>query len=127
MDRFASAPCIPDDGIEARIPESAFSVITLIEARNRINANPDAPDSTPEVLRDKLNLTLPQVYAALAYYHSNQAAFDAKLTRRRESARQALAALFAGQENRNGWAEIAGKWPGEETDEEIAAALERLS
>ena len=40
MDNFAPAPCIPDDGIEARIPDSTFSVLTLIEARNRINANP---------------------------------------------------------------------------------------
>ncbi len=127
MDNFAPAPCIPDDGIEARIPDSPFSVLTLIEARNRINKNPTAPEATPDVLRDTLNLSLAQVYAALAYYHANQAAFDAELTRRREATQKALAVLFAGQEDRNGWTEIVGKWPGDEADEEIEAALERMS
>jgi hypothetical protein len=127
MDTTTSAPCIPDDGIEARIPDSPFSVLTLIEVRNRLNANPNALDATPEVLSQSMNLSLAQVYAALAYYHTNQAAFDAELTRRQEAAQQALAELFARQEGRNGWAEIVGKWPGEEPDAEIEAALERLS
>ena len=127
MDNFIPAPCIPDDGIEARIPGSPFSVLNIIEVRNRLNAVPDAPDATPEVLRDSLNLSLAQVYAALAYYHANQTAFDAEMNRLREATEQALAELFAGHEGRYGWAEIIGKWPGEETDAEIEAALERLS
>lgn len=126
MDQFAPAPCIPDDGIDARIPDSPFSVLTLIEARNRINGNPDAP-ATPDVLRVGLNLSLAQVHAALAYYHANQAAFDAELVRRQEVTDKALAALFARDEDRAGWVEIVGKWPGDETDEEIEIALERLS
>lgn len=130
MNNFAPAPCIPDERIEARIPGSPFSVLTLIEARNRLNADKDAVRTTPEALRDGLNLSLAQVYAALAYYHANQDAFDAELTRREEAGRQALAALFERHESehktKNGWAEI-GKWPGDESDEEIEVALERLS
>lgn len=127
MDDFISAPCIPDEGIEARIPGSPFSVLTLIEVRDRLNANPDAPDATPEVLSKSMNLSLAQVYAALAYYHANQPLFDAELARRREAAQQALTDLFTKHKGGTGWTEIVGKWPGDETDEEIAAALERLS
>ncbi len=123
MDNFAPAPCIPDEGIAARIPDSPFSVLTLVEARNRLSANPDAPDATPEVLSRSLNLSLAQIYADLAYYHANQTAFDAELTHRQQAAQQALAELFTRQEGQNRWAEVVGKWPSEETD----AALERLS
>jgi DNA-binding transcriptional ArsR family regulator len=127
MENFTPAPCIPDDGIDARIPGSPFAVLTLVEVINRLNANPDAPDPTPQVLSANMNLSLPQVYAALAYYHANQALFDAELVRRREETEKALAELSAKHKGRNGFAEIYGKWPGDETDEEIEAALEELS
>lgn len=127
MNNFAPAPCIPDDGVEARIPGSPLSVLTLVEARERLSAAADTEAVPPEVLSDRLHLSLAQVYAALAYYHANQAAFDAEQARRRAATQQALTAYFAKQEGHNGWAEIIGKWPGVETDAEIEAALERLS
>lgn len=127
MNNFAPAPCIPDDGVEARIPGSALSVLTLVEARERLSAAEDAQEVPPEVLSDRLHLSLAQVYAALAYYHANRAAFDAEQTRRRAAVQQALTASFAAREGHNGWADIIGKWPGAETDAEIEAALERLS
>jgi uncharacterized protein (DUF433 family) len=120
MAKFTPAPCIPDEGIEARIPGTPLSVLTLIEVRNRWNAS-------PEDMCARLQLSLAQVYAALAYYHANQALFDAELTRRKSEAEQALQALLQQSEGHGKWEEIVGKWPGDETDEEIAAALERLS
>ena len=127
MEEFTPAPCIPDDGIEARIPDSPFSVLTLIEVRNRLNANPNAPDATPEVLSASMNLSLAQVYAALAYYHANQTLFDTELVRRREETEKALAELVAKQGDRKPWPELTGEAFQDETDEEIRDALERLS
>ena len=124
---FAPAPCISDEGIEARIPGSPLSVLTLVEARERLSAAADMTAVPPEILSDRLHLSLAQVYAALAYYHANQGAFDAEQTRRRAAVQQALTASFAAQEGHNGLAESIGKWPGVETDAEIEAALERLS
>lgn len=127
MSDFAPAPCIPDDGIKARIPGSPFSVLTLVEVRNRLSDSPEISEVTPEVLRTSMNLSLAQVYAALAYYHANQIAFDAELTRRREATQKSLEELFAKNQGKLGWAGIWGMWPGDETDEEIAEALERIS
>jgi len=127
MENFKPVPCIADDGIEARIPDSPFSVLTLAEVIHRLNSNPNVPDPTPEYLSQGMNLSLAQVYAALAYYHANQSLFDAELARQREESQKAFAELFAKYEGHNGFAEIVGKWPGDETDEEIEAALERMS
>jgi len=124
---FAPASCIPDDGIEARIPGSPFAVLTLVEIRNRLSDSPEISEVTPDVLRDSMNLSLAQVYAALAYYHANQAAFDAELARRREVTQKSLEELSAKNEGKLGWAGIWGMWPGDETDEEIAELLERIS
>ena len=120
MKRFEPSPCISDDGIEARIPDTSLSVLTLIEARNRLN-------SSAEELKAGFQISLAQVYAALAYYHANQGLFEAELTRQQQEREQSLQALFAQQANNNEWADIVGQWPGDETDEEINSALERLS
>jgi hypothetical protein len=127
MVRTAPAPCIPDEGVIARIPDSPFSVLTLVEVRNRLNSDPDAPDPTPEVLSKSMNLSLAQVYAGLAYYHANQSLFDAELERRQQATRQTLDELFARHASHNSWAEMRGAWPGDETDEEVNALLEELS
>lgn len=125
MDSTKSAPCIPDEGIAARIPGSPFSVLSLIEVRNRLSG--DASEASPLMIGQSMNLSLSQVYAALAYYHANQGLFDGELERRQETSRQRLAELFTRQEGRSGWGDLAGKWPGDETDAEIEAALEQLS
>lgn len=120
MHNFTPAPCIPEDGIEARIPNIPYSVLTLIEVRNRLNAS-------PESLQESLHLSLAQVYAALAYYHANQSLFDAELARRQDQNEQNLTVLAAQRKGHNGFAGIYGQWPGNETDEEINTFLEHLS
>ena len=125
MNETMPAPAIADDGLDARIQGSPFTVLSLIEIRNRLSAANEMADVTPEALGRAMDLSLPQVHAALAYYHANQTLFDAELVRRREAVAQALAQIY--RQNGRPWADIMGSWPGDETDQEIAEALERMS
>ena len=86
---------------------------------------------TPEqILAAAPVLSLAQIYAALAYYYAHQEEIDAAEAHRHEAVDSLLSRLQprhlppAGQ---NWLSLVMGKWPGDETDEEIIAALERIS
>ena len=121
------SPCIEDVGIRSRIPDSPFSVLSLLEARDRLDANPDAPDPTPDALAQGLNLSLAQVYAALAYYHSNKKIFDAELMRKAQARQKFWEEHRARTAGQNVWAELYGALPDDDSDEEVLAALEQIS
>jgi uncharacterized protein (DUF433 family) len=75
-------------------------------------------------------VSLSQVYAALDYYRTHRAAIDTAETRRSDEMEAVLSRLSSRNKPAAGqnWVSlIAGKWPGDETDAEIAAALERIS
>ena len=75
-------------------------------------------------------LSLAQIYAALAYYYAHQAEIDAAEARRHEEVESVLSRLRPNHqppEGHNWLSLVVGKWPGDETDEEVNAALERIS
>jgi uncharacterized protein (DUF433 family) len=86
---------------------------------------------TPEQIQEAATLlSLAQIYAALAYYYAHQDEMDAAKARQNEAVASVLARLntrHQAPEGQNWLSLVVGKWPGNETDEEIDAALERIS
>ncbi|GEM_PF-1338054 len=123
----ASFSYISNDGIRAQIIGSPFYVLSLLEVRDRLNANPDAPDPTPDNLASGMNISLAQVYAALAYYHANKKLFDAELERKRQAREKFWEEQIARVGGANVWAELYGALPDDDSDEEVIAALEIIS
>jgi hypothetical protein len=122
------SPCIPDEGVDARIPDTPFSVLTIVEVRNRLKSSSESNQQVTALrIAETLILSAAQVHAALAYYVANQSDFDAELSRREAASEAALEKLFAAHGDTNNFGRIVGTWPGDETDEAVEAALERLS
>jgi uncharacterized protein (DUF433 family) len=86
---------------------------------------------TPEQIQSAVPmLSLAQIYAALAYYYTHQDEIDDAEAHRQQEVETILSRLGPRHQPPTGqnWLSlVAGKWPGDETDEEISAALERMS
>ena len=114
---------IEDDGV-AIIEGTNIRVSDIARAKQRTGL-------TPEELQAKIPLlTLAQIYAALAYYYAHQEEMDAEMERQRAEVERALRKLKPKNPpppGSNGMDQIIGQWPGDETEEEVMEALERLS
>lgn len=80
-----------------------------------------------EQLHEKIQfLTVEQIQAALDYYHKHGDPCEAKIRAEQDRAnKEWLDEQFKAKGN---WLpKVWGKWPGDESDEEINAALEELS
>ena len=86
---------------------------------------------TPEQIQGTVpRLSLTQIHAALAYYDSHRTEMDLAEVRHREAIETLLSQLRPRHQplaGRNWLSLVVDKWPGNETDEEIDAALERIS
>lgn len=113
-------PCVEDDGLQSRIPDSPVRMTSFVEAYHRLRDD-------MEQLRTGFLLEPWQFHAAMAFYFANKDLFDAEHERVKDWQRKFWEDAAARNGDRNGWAEISGMWPGEETDEEINEWLEKLS
>src|SRR5438477_12196420 len=124
MTLTATIPITLDDHGIARIEGTTIRVTDIVQAQR-------ATGKTPEELQTLLPaLSLAQIYAALAYYHAYRETLDAEEEHRRAEIERRLNELKQPDTPPPGqdWLALAtGKWPGNETDAEIDAALEKLS
>lgn len=113
-------PCISDQGLQTWIPDSAVLVLSFMQAYYRL-------DRKMNVLQEGFRIEAWQAHAALAYYFANQEMFDAELERLDAIKRKSLADATVSSPAENGWSQLYGALPDNESDEEIAAILERMS
>lgn len=113
-------PCIPEEGIHAQIPGAAVAMKSFVDAYHRLGGD-------PEILRIGFQLEAWQFHAAMAYYLAHQKEFDAEYERMEKIRQQYYEASLVKKGEPNGWAQLYGALPDEESDEEINAALERMS
>ena len=114
------SPHVKDEGLFSRIPDSAVSLKAFVEAYHRLGGD-------LEILRTGFYLEPWQLHAAMTYYCANKAVFDAENTRILEERQKNLAEFFEKHPSTGAWAEFKGALRGDETDEEVDAALEELS
>ena len=115
-------PLVVWDGGVVRIGTTRISLDLVVEQHEN--------GMTPEdMVRAYDTLVLADVYAAIAYYLRHRDAVTAYMKRgelEAEARRKKIEAEQP-QQARKGLAGIVGKWPGEETDEEVEQALRDLS
>lgn len=116
---------VDEQGI-AFLAGTGFPVEQIAEIKTRTNL------SAQEIQTRLPYLTLEQVEAAFAYYETRPIEINSRLQKRDQEVQQALDALLEKHKRQNptgqNWLQrIVGTWPGDETDEEIDVALERLS
>lgn len=117
---MALAPCVRDEGLSSRIPDSPVSIKSFVDTYFRLEGNLD-------ILQTCFSLEPAQFHAAMAFYCANKELFDAEQARLDERRRKFWAEAAANEDAKRAWAEIRGALRGDETDEEIAAELERMS
>lgn len=113
-------PCVQDQGLHSRIPETGIRMTTFVEAYQRLGGD-------LAVLQDGFHIEPWQLHAAMTFYCANKEAFDAENERILEERRKNLAQFLEKNQDKKSWAELAGWWVGEETDEDINAVLEEMS
>jgi uncharacterized protein (DUF433 family) len=101
-----------------------FRVTDIARMKQQENMTPEQIQSLVPIL------SLAQIYAALAYYYAHQKEIDDAEAHRQHEVETILSLLGSRHQppaGQNWLSLVAGKWPGDETDEEINAALERMS
>ena len=115
-----NTPCVQDEGLHSQVPETGLRMTTFVESFYRVGGD-------LEVLREGLYLEPAQFHAAMAFYCANKDLFDAEYERIMEERQRNFAEFLEQNKHKRGWAALKGAWRGGETDEEVEAALERLS
>lgn len=115
------SPCVQDAGLYSHIPDSPVSIKSFVDAYHRLGGDLD-------VLRTGFSLEPWQLYAAMAFYCANKELFDAEQERLMERRRNPPPEAFLSDAAKKALIDFRWIPDGEEaTDEEMDAALERLS